>query len=388
IGIFEKGTQERLLRETSLTLQKTINVCRASETSKNLSKEMQEVVQLNVVKKIDRKPSKQADSGSGNSNSSGNRESCSKGKLGSDEASGSKRRVHHVEEHEQTDSEGEEFYVSSLGRHVGAVHEGSNRMWTEELQVNERKIKFKLDTGAESKQTLNDFLKINLNLRNWALSSVKALHVVAYGDKGLPRQTRKNLRNFTNFPWDKESEEYSTKTDDVKNKLSMPDLVAVCNVLDLNYAGSEDEVIERISSFLNDFNFEDENDDEDKDARDDDGDKTFITRKTVIDDYDAKSVKTETHKKTWKNEEVRRDERRAPQSRNKKEEKCSNCGIQGHRSTDCPDKAKGVKCFRCHQFGHISSRCNDKEEELSTSGHVNIINLGYKNSVTLKVGQL
>uniref|UniRef100_A0A6P7G191 Uncharacterized protein LOC114336459 n=1 Tax=Diabrotica virgifera virgifera TaxID=50390 RepID=A0A6P7G191_DIAVI len=101
-----------------------------------------------------------------------------------------------------------------------------------------------------------------------------------------------------------------------------------------------------------------------------------------------KSVKTETHKKTWMNEEVRRDERRAPQSRNKKEEKCFNCGIQGHRSTDCPDKAKGVKCFRCHQFGHRSFRCNEKEEEPSTSGHVNVINLGYKNSVILKVGKL
>uniref|UniRef100_A0A6P7F3E3 Uncharacterized protein LOC114325505 n=1 Tax=Diabrotica virgifera virgifera TaxID=50390 RepID=A0A6P7F3E3_DIAVI len=63
----------------------------------------------------------------------------------------------------------------------------------------------------QSKQALNDFPKISLNLRNSALSAVKALHVVAY--------------------------------------------------------------VERICSFLNDFNFEDENDDEDEDASDDDGDK-------------------------------------------------------------------------------------------------------------------
>ncbi|XP_050513027.1 protein PFC0760c-like [Diabrotica virgifera virgifera] len=125
----------------------------------------------------------------------------------------------------------------------------------------------------QSKQSLNDFPKISLNLKNSALSALKALHVVAYGDKGLPRQTRKNLRNFTNFAWDKESQEYSTKLDDIKNKLSMPDLVAVCSVLDLNYTGSEDDVIERICSFLNDFNLEDENDDEDEVASDDDGDK-------------------------------------------------------------------------------------------------------------------
>uniref|UniRef100_A0A6P7FI22 Phosphopantothenoylcysteine decarboxylase subunit SIS2-like n=1 Tax=Diabrotica virgifera virgifera TaxID=50390 RepID=A0A6P7FI22_DIAVI len=139
----------------------------------------------------------------------------------------------------------------------------------------------------QSKQTLNDFSKISLNLRNSALSAVKALHVVAYGDKGLPRQTRKNLRNFTNFAWDKESEEYSTKIDDVRNKLSMPDLVAVCHVLNLNYAGSEDNVIERICSFLNNFNLEDEPDDEDEDARDDDGDKDVYHKensKDVTDD--------------------------------------------------------------------------------------------------------
>ncbi|XP_050507979.1 uncharacterized protein LOC126885451 [Diabrotica virgifera virgifera] len=156
----------------------------------------------------------------------------------------------------------------------------------------------------QSKQSLNDFPKISLNLKNSALSAVKALHVVAYGDKGLPRQTRKNLRNFTKFSWDKESEEYCTKIKDVKNKLSMPDLVAVCSVLDLNYTGSEDDVIERICSFLNDFNLEDENDDEDGDASDDDGDKDIYHKENGKDvteddryneDNDANSDKDAYH---------------------------------------------------------------------------------------------
>ncbi|XP_050503572.1 acidic leucine-rich nuclear phosphoprotein 32 family member A-like [Diabrotica virgifera virgifera] len=161
----------------------------------------------------------------------------------------------------------------------------------------------------QSKQTLNDFPKISLNLKNSALSAVKALHVVAYGDKGLPRQTRKNLRNFTNFAWDKESQEYSTKLDDIKNKLSMPDLVAVCSVLDLNYTGSEDDVIERICSFLNDFNLEDENDDEDEDASDDDGDKDVYHKENGKDvteddryneDNDANSDKDAYHEEEGK----------------------------------------------------------------------------------------
>uniref|UniRef100_A0A6P7F3R4 Protein PFC0760c-like n=1 Tax=Diabrotica virgifera virgifera TaxID=50390 RepID=A0A6P7F3R4_DIAVI len=168
----------------------------------------------------------------------------------------------------------------------------------------------------QSKQTLNDFPKISLNLKNSALSAVKALHVVAYGDKGLPRQTSKNLRNFTNFARDKESQEYSTKIDDIKNKLSMPDLVAVCSVLDLNYTGSEDDVIERICSFLNDFNLEDENDDEDEDASNDDGDKDVYHKENGKDvteddryneDNDAKSDKDVYHKENGK--DVTEDDR-------------------------------------------------------------------------------
>uniref|UniRef100_A0A6P7GXZ5 Protein PFC0760c-like n=1 Tax=Diabrotica virgifera virgifera TaxID=50390 RepID=A0A6P7GXZ5_DIAVI len=163
----------------------------------------------------------------------------------------------------------------------------------------------------QSKQTLNDFPKISLNLRNSTLSAVKALHVVAYGDKGLPRQTRKNLRNFTKFSWDKESEKYSRKIEDVKNKLSMPELVGVCHVLVLNYTGSEDDVIERICSFLNDFNLEDETDDdsdkdayhedeeEGKDVTDDDGDN---------EDNDVNSDKDAYHEDEEEGQDVTDDD--------------------------------------------------------------------------------
>ncbi|XP_050516135.1 kinesin-related protein 4-like [Diabrotica virgifera virgifera] len=141
----------------------------------------------------------------------------------------------------------------------------------------------------QSKQTLNDFPKISVNLKNSALSAVKALHVVANGDKGLPRQTRKNLRNFTNFAWDKESQEYSTKIEDTKNKLSMPDLVAVCSVLDLNYTGSEDDVIEHASD-----------DDGDKDVYHKENGKDFTEDDRYNEDKDANSDKDAYHEEEGK----------------------------------------------------------------------------------------
>uniref|UniRef100_A0A6P7GYD4 Coiled-coil domain-containing protein 1-like n=1 Tax=Diabrotica virgifera virgifera TaxID=50390 RepID=A0A6P7GYD4_DIAVI len=135
----------------------------------------------------------------------------------------------------------------------------------------------------QSKQALNDFPKISVNLRNSTLTAVKALHVVAYGDKGLPRQTRKNLRNFTNFAWDKESEEYSTKIDDVKNKLN-------------------------------------ENDDEDKDASDDDVDIDIYHKKNGKDvtedegdneDNDINSDKDAYHEEEGKDVDVADDDNNA-----------------------------------------------------------------------------
>ncbi|XP_072396913.1 uncharacterized protein [Diabrotica undecimpunctata] len=459
----------------------------------------------------------------------------------------------------------------------------------------------------QSKQTtLTDFQKISYNIKNSTYKAVKALHIIAYGDEGVPRQTRRNLRNFSGFAWDKNASEYADKINDVNQKLDMPDLVAVCNLLDLDYSGANDDVIERICSFLNELNVDDKNDEDDDDDNDADDDKeAYDEDKDVYDDKDGfddeddneyeeetesrptmalktkkktksgrmtagkvndsfalsfkdvedsirpfdgkddypvrkwitdfeeiselmgwndlqmlifakrslkgiaklyiqpekginswkllkkrltsefenkissaeihkmlmrrkkkhdesvqeyvltmreigsrgniedeviiqytiegiqddpvnkvvlygannfrdfkekiklyelirkqtahKSSITETRRKKWTNNEVRQngrnneirrdyrnneargDDRRMSENRIKKEEQCYNCGNRGHRSRDCPDKAKGTKCFKCNQFGHVSSRCNAKEDRPSTSGQVNVIDVVYKN---------
>lgn len=50
IGILEKNTQERLLRESKLTLTRAVEFCRAVEISKNQSKILQSEVQVNALK--------------------------------------------------------------------------------------------------------------------------------------------------------------------------------------------------------------------------------------------------------------------------------------------------------------------------------------------------
>ncbi|KAJ8982413.1 hypothetical protein NQ317_017215 [Molorchus minor] len=105
--------------------------------------------------------------------------------------------------------------------------------------------------------TLGEIDKISYNITNSALKAVRALHVIAYGDEGQPRKLRKALRNFSGFDFEKTSDDYVAKVNDVKNQLSQADLIVACNILNLNYSGTIDDVTERICSFLINLHLDD-----------------------------------------------------------------------------------------------------------------------------------
>lgn len=120
---------------------------------------------------------------------------------------------------------------------------------------------------------LGDISKIEKNISSSSLKAVKALHVVAFGNEGESRKTRKALRTFSGFKLDKKSSEYAQKVSDVKQKVQLPDLIAVCNILDLDYTGSDDEVVERICSFMNDLQSRSENEFEDEEVEEEESEK-------------------------------------------------------------------------------------------------------------------
>lgn len=111
--------------------------------------------------------------------------------------------------------------------------------------------------------------KIGQNLTNAKLKTIQALHAIAFGREGRPHVVRKSVRKFTGFGLDKASAEYDEKVNRVKDDLPLNDVIAVCHVLNLDHGGDQDELINRVCSFMNDLRVEDDEAEEEQDEEDD-----------------------------------------------------------------------------------------------------------------------
>ncbi|XP_066258824.1 uncharacterized protein [Euwallacea similis] len=118
--------------------------------------------------------------------------------------------------------------------------------------------------------TLGDIEKILQNIKNSKLKAVQALHVAAYGEEGRPRLTRRNLKKFLGFKLDRESSEYRAKVGEITNNLNSSDLTAICHILNLDYAGQREDILDRVCSFLNDLSVSDDIIDEQEDLETED----------------------------------------------------------------------------------------------------------------------
>lgn len=76
--------------------------------------------------------------------------------------------------------------------------------------------------------TLGEIDKVALNITKSRLSTVKALHLIAYGTETNLRKKRKSCREFSGFGLGIESDEYAQKVEDVKQNMDVSDLISVC----------------------------------------------------------------------------------------------------------------------------------------------------------------
>jgi len=114
---------------------------------------------------------------------------------------------------------------------------------------------------------------IGNNLKTSSKKAVKALHKLIFEQEG-DRDNRKRFREFQGFPFVIDSDEYKAKVAYAEANLSWADLVTVCNVLAIEYAGTKKELTQRICSSLSDLNLLDDADEADREESSEGGSAT------------------------------------------------------------------------------------------------------------------
>ncbi|KAK9692731.1 Endomembrane protein 70 [Popillia japonica] len=146
------------------------------------------------------------------------------------------------------------------------------------------------------------YLAMNDVQIHW-FSIINSLVVIFFLSDDSDRRGRKKIREFTGFKYDKNADEYKNKSAFVKQSFSVAELVAVCNLLHLDYEGSLEELTEKIMGALinvdslrkenkKDYDEEDEYDDSEEDDNDEQED---VERK---DDEEQKKIKENKDEKT------------------------------------------------------------------------------------------
>ncbi|GBO22892.1 hypothetical protein AVEN_72269-1 [Araneus ventricosus] len=97
--------------------------------------------------------------------------------------------------------------------------------------------------------TLNDFPKIAKSLKTSSKNQIQLLHRLIFGEEG-DRQNRSRLRKFSGFPSDFQFEETKQK---VFAEFSLKDLIAICNLLHLEFYTDLDKCCDTILTHLSDL---------------------------------------------------------------------------------------------------------------------------------------
>ncbi|KYN29159.1 Protein DEK [Trachymyrmex cornetzi] len=146
------------------------------------------------------------------------------------------------------------------------------------------------------------------NLKTGPTKAVKALHKLVFEREG-DRGNRKRLREFGGFAFASGSVEYKNKLTYVDTYLGWGDLVAICNILAVDYAGTKKELGQRICDYLMDFDSLDDANDERRDAEED----------AIGDDNDVREVNDDEDEDEASNEDEddRQPDRIMSSTRNK-----------------------------------------------------------------------
>lgn len=256
MGIYNKSTQEKLLREATLTLEKAVNMCRAIEVSKDQSKILQNEANISEIRSsYNSRRSNQKNQQNcrfcGYTHQKKNcpawGKTCAKchernhfanvceksekkvsthqGVSGKNDKKYLKKKVYEVQksynQEEKSESESEteseyEIYVSSVDKKHNPREYRQETMWTKEVVVNGKPVMFKLDTGAEvSTLPLEILEKV---APNCPVHKSK-VSLVSYGDSNFKIKSAGEV--YLNCSIKDMQEEVSFIVLDIKNQLPL-----------------------------------------------------------------------------------------------------------------------------------------------------------------------
>ncbi|KAJ8291031.1 hypothetical protein GJAV_G00020600 [Gymnothorax javanicus] len=148
----------------------------------------------------------------------------------------------------EVNKEGVSLYDKRIS--TGEIIEGKRQKKTVErldFSVAKPRERVKIEQGRGVK--LGDIIRVAYFIGKMKAEDLKPLHKVIFDRPGAASSVKKNIRQFSGFPFEADSQMYMKKKERMK-KYTNPVLKNMCFVLDLERSGTNDAKIDRILAFL------------------------------------------------------------------------------------------------------------------------------------------
>ncbi|PVD23433.1 hypothetical protein C0Q70_16702 [Pomacea canaliculata] len=157
-----------------------------------------------------------------------------------------------VKEEEEEDEDDEPLPLGLLERPVVLTSGKREKKKVERLSMSinmpsSEKKKVEIQEGAGTK--LGDCPRIEFKLGQTKAMDLKSLHRLLFNRAGSNTEVKKNIRQFSGFVFSKEDKEYEKRVTAL-NKMTIPQLKQICEVLDIERSGAKPVVVDRIMDFL------------------------------------------------------------------------------------------------------------------------------------------
>ncbi|XP_030637035.1 protein DEK [Chanos chanos] len=134
--------------------------------------------------------------------------------------------------------------------HQGEIIEGKREkklVQRLDVQMGKPKERLKIESGRGDK--LGDIARVNHHIGKLKAPQLKPLHKILYDRPGAMSSMRKNLRLFSGFTFEADSELYLKKKEKLMRFTNLQ-LRTICQILDLERGGKRDILVDRIIHFL------------------------------------------------------------------------------------------------------------------------------------------